>query len=67
MASKRHIRRRSCGGKVKHATKTGALIALHKTKKYALGRMHAYKCSFCSGWHVGHTPKQVAQIIEARG
>lgn len=59
MSSKRAIRRRSCKGKVRHASHEHAVIALVKTVRGgANGHMSAYRCRFCGGWHIGHTPGQ---------
>ena len=57
MASKRRIRRRSCQSKVRHATPDaaqGAIRRLHAQKGYQ-GRLDAYRCRFCGGFHVGHS------------
>jgi len=55
MSSKRAIRRRACGHKVRHENEAAArahIGALHHAKGYS--PMNAYRCSFCGGWHVGH-------------
>lgn len=56
MSSKRRIRRKSCTGKVRHesaAAGWAAINSLHRTRGDQ-GRMTAYRCQFCKGWHVGH-------------
>lgn len=57
MASKRHIRRRQCSGKVRHASRDGAVAAL-RSLIYASpsrrGQMNTYRCKFCRGYHIGH-------------
>jgi hypothetical protein len=55
MASKRAVRRRACVGKIRHPDKLAASEhcgRLHGPRgKHAL---HAYRCPFCHGWHIGH-------------
>lgn len=50
-------------GKVKYTTRREAVDAgerLRTTPGRSLGhRFHAYKCSDCGSWHVGHWRKQV--------
>lgn len=58
MSSKRRLRRAKCTGKVRHADEHGAKQAIFKlTRKMtgALGHMQPYRCSFCGGWHIGHS------------
>ena len=53
MASKRHVRRKSCEGKFRHENKTTAIS--HEIGLRRLGeRVVVYKCRFCKGYHVGH-------------
>lgn len=59
MASKRRLRRKGCTHKVRHESEAFAKIAAYKTK----GRVGAYKCKFCGGWHVGHAPKKVRRAM----
>lgn len=49
MASKRRIRRNACTGKRRFANKDEAL----KGGGWRF-KQRAYKCEFCSGWHLGH-------------
>ena len=61
------IRRKeaSCEGKVRHATKSAAVIALakmrkipwQKLKKPAPDGFDIYECRHCGGWHVGAVGK----------
>lgn len=51
MASKRNKRRRSCDGKVRHASSFCARIALRKMHEPG---MQVYQCQFCGGYHIGH-------------
>jgi hypothetical protein len=54
LSSKRHIRRKACGSKVRHATHAAAVKHIRSLK--TLTPMNAYKCEFCHGFHVGHKP-----------
>lgn len=56
MSSKRRIRRKSCKGKVRHTCLEHAHAALRALRKVDEDRMSAYRCQFCGGFHVGHTP-----------
>lgn len=62
MASKRRLRRKACGNKVKHATHDEAILVAHKTARKYKQRLSAYKCKYCGSYHVGHTPKEVKQF-----
>ena len=60
MASKRHLRRKACEGKIRYSSVADAqphIEELYRRRK-AHGTIHAYKCPFCGGFHVGHPPKQ---------
>jgi hypothetical protein len=66
MASKRNIRRRSCGKKIRFDSfeRTSAFLS---EKKGAHG-YQIYKCAFCGGWHFGHMKNKNAHaMIEKRG
>ena len=52
MASKRRVRAKSCGGKVRHETADAAWIAARKTDS----GVRPYRCRWCSMFHVGHEP-----------
>ena len=56
MASKRHVRRRECAGKVRHASKEAAMTAIRRGGTRFEG-CHAYYCTVCRAWHAGH-PKR---------
>jgi len=58
MASKRHIRRKSCEGKQRYTTVEAAKKALCiATRIYGRnGVMNVYHCKFCKGVHLGHAP-----------
>lgn len=61
MSSKRHLRRKGCGDKVRHATREAARAHLfglvRKFDKPSSERLETYQCRFCRGWHVGHPPR----------
>lgn len=45
----------SCDGKIRHATEGAAkrhIAGINRRKPR--GFLHAYRCKFCGGWHVGH-------------
>lgn len=62
MSSRRAIRRRECLGKVRHSSVAAATVAAHRTR----GRVHAYRCPSCGGYHVGHAPRRMRQAMAAR-
>lgn len=66
MASKRHLRRKACSGKVRYQTdqdaRRAAAAACRRTQDWIVH----YKCRFCGGIHIGHPPKNVRQAIKAR-
>jgi hypothetical protein len=50
-------RGRSCDGKLRYETKLQALNELHRLARTAgtyIRSMHASRCRFCRGWHLGH-------------
>lgn len=69
MASKRALRRKSCGRKVRYQTQEAALTGLRSLiyDKGWQGKMFAYHCQFCRGFHYGHPPARVRQSLKARG
>ena len=66
MASKRHVRRKACEGKVKFTDQEKATKAAYSYLKSYGQYMHTYKCKFCSRWHIGHPPKAVRRALAAR-
>jgi hypothetical protein len=58
MSSKRHIRRKSCEGKVRYAT-------VEEARKRLRGGMNAYRCKFCGGYHIGHRPGTTAKVLNS--
>ncbi len=47
MASKRHLRRKACAGKIRHDT-------LEQAQAMARNGTQPYRCPFCGGYHCGH-------------
>lgn len=56
MASKRHIRRKQCGTKIRHKTRENADYHAYLLRRKGERIIHCYHCNFCGGWHVGHKP-----------
>lgn len=58
MASKRHIRKKACTGKVRFDTTGQAFDRIRKIRKSNGARhpetLHPYSCAFCRGVHIGH-------------
>lgn len=58
MASKRRIRRQSCARKHRHTSRDEANVQISRlirSGKTRGGKVVAYPCGFCWGWHVGHS------------
>lgn len=62
MASKRRLRRKACGSKLRHPTMPDAMLAAKLSSKKFNQRLSAYKCQYCGGFHVGHTPKSIKRF-----
>jgi hypothetical protein len=60
MSSKRRLRRRVCTRKRRHATDNNARVELFMIRKNHgyTGHLNVYRCPFCNGFHVGHTPRK---------
>jgi len=54
MSSKRHLRRRSCQGKIRHASQFAALLHIRSFGARLDREVEPYACHFCHGWHIGH-------------
>ena len=54
MASKRRLKRKACTGKVAYATQSAAVAASRALFKKTHGYVQAYRCHWCSKYHVGH-------------
>ena len=59
------LRYRMCTGKVTFRTRRKARAAARAARrKYHARALRAYKCAFCIGYHVGHSPR-VSRVIES--
>lgn len=58
MSSKRRLRRKSCEGKVQHATQGAAHAHVRSllASQPESGSLGVYKCKWGEHWHVGHRP-----------
>ena len=54
MASKRRLRRKSCGRKKAYPDNDSAWTAAKTVARKEDTPMVAYHCSFCGRWHVAH-------------
>jgi hypothetical protein len=54
MASKRRLKRKACTGKIKYAKVSAAIAASRALYKKTGAYVQAYKCKYCSSYHVGH-------------
>jgi len=55
MASKRRVRRRTCGDKQAFSQQGEAVAFLISYKRRtAEYNIRTYKCPFCHQWHIGH-------------
>jgi hypothetical protein len=54
MASKRRLRRKACGTKVKYKKIAAAIAASRAIYKKSGEYVQAYKCKYCPAFHVGH-------------
>jgi len=62
MASKRRLRRKACGAKLRFNSHEEALIFLQERH---LRGMAPYPCGFCGHYHVGHPNRHQRQAITA--
>lgn len=65
------MRRNECGGKIRYETIGAARQAVVELvrkngRKAGEGPMSAYSCSFCQGFHVGHTPYRLRRRVSCR-
>lgn len=67
MASKRRLRRVSCGTKRRFDTPELAENAKYKLlRQKGYTRMNVYRCQFCHKYHIGHTPAIVTKAQSER-
>lgn len=58
MSSKRAIRRRTCGQKVRHRGVAAAYAHIRALDRAGNGGgLQVYHCPFCRGWHIGHSAR----------
>lgn len=62
MASKRNIRRKTCGSKVRY-NKADAKQAAFWAKKRSGDIIVPYRCKYCGAYHIGHVPAVVNRIL----
>jgi hypothetical protein len=57
MASKRALRRRTCGEKRRYPTREAAVTALIRLirARPCMAMLRSYHCRFCRAYHFGHT------------
>jgi hypothetical protein len=69
MASKRRQRRNGCTGKKRYPDLESALRACREHKRKFSVNMKAYRCQFCSGWHIAHsnTPWGMDRLFKKGG
>lgn len=60
MASKRHIRRKSCDGKRRYDTMVAAQVTARRATERTQSKLNAYRCTNCGGFHIGHAPVRVS-------
>jgi len=67
VASKRHLRRRACEGKIKYlSVKEAYKIALQMNHRIYHERLSVYKCEHCNLFHLGRTPIKVSKFIKSK-
>ena len=59
MASKRAIRRKECGSKIKYQTEQDAKYVAWRLGQRNGTQYTQYRCKHCHSYHVGHTPNHV--------
>lgn len=54
MSSKRRVRRKQCGKKLRHTQKSHAYAELRSRSPRVQKELVVYSCKWCNGYHVGH-------------
>ena len=54
MASKRHLRRKTCEAKERYPNEDAARSGARWSWKKFATHLVPYKCQFCGGYHLGH-------------
>lgn len=65
MSAKNARRKRRCAKKITYASIDAAMGHVRSLRDKG-DRIHAYRCPFCGGFHVGHPPAKVRQSIRAK-
>lgn len=65
MASKRHLRRKSCERKKRFQNFEEANQAAKSHMRQFNAWMTAYPCKFGNHYHIGHPPRRIRQAINA--
>jgi hypothetical protein len=65
MASRRRLRRRSCGEKASYASEDEAREAVRQLGRKGGTWLRQYRCRFCRRWHLGHTPHETRRKVLA--
>ena len=66
MSSKRRLRRKVCTGKQRFIDQLEAQAAAGRVMRSESSRgsyLTPYRCRFCKGFHFGHTPWRVRQLL----
>lgn len=66
MASKRRLRRKKCGSKLRYKTENDAIkaiIHIYKNRPHS-GKVVPYFCSFCKYYHIGHQQGMIKQQFQ---
>lgn len=66
MSSKRHVRRKQCDGKIRHASAQDAGYHRHLLNVKDPAPMSVYRCKFCGAFHVGRMSARRLQGMRAR-
>ncbi len=51
------LRHKACTSKNRYATRNEAEEAISACAAYGRGGLHAYRCSYCKGWHLTSHPR----------
>jgi hypothetical protein len=65
MASKRRLRRKRCTNKKRYPDRESAGLAVMVMKRKGK-QLGLYGCGNCGGFHLGHLPQFVKDIIEEK-
>lgn len=54
MSSKRHLKRKMCGDKIRHSTLDQAQRVIKAMRARGAAYLEPYKCRWCGSFHIGH-------------